>query len=223
MYLCYSCFIQPRVILSSFLSLLAPCRTRHRESRQRLHEFGRPTVAAGSIPALPTQQMLIQIRIKNKINNNNKKSQHNNNDTQNKTRYTGDRAKRGEREKREGERERTVSFTTCVRSGAKRGEKKNYIKEDSAIFNLKPDKPAVKSRITDCLGGNTKKRGREWGTSRDCVAGGCCDVNNPTKSTKPIKQKIPFLFSPPSSFPHSLTFLLSSSFFCRKRSLLRCL
>lgn len=65
------CLAQLCVILSSFLSLLAPCRTRHRESRQRLHEFGRPTVAAGSVPALPTQQMLIQIRIKNNNNNNN--------------------------------------------------------------------------------------------------------------------------------------------------------
>ena len=54
---------RPRVILSSLLSLLAPCRTRHGESRQRLRESGRPTVAAGSVPALPTQQMLIQIRI----------------------------------------------------------------------------------------------------------------------------------------------------------------
>lgn len=78
MFLCYPHLTQPCailsshpcVILSSFLSLLALCRTRHRESRQRLHEFGRPTVAAGSVPALPTQQMLIQIRIKNNNNNN---------------------------------------------------------------------------------------------------------------------------------------------------------
>lgn len=48
---------QKVLILS--LSLLL-CRTRVGERNQWIHQSGRTTVAAGSIPALPSQQMLIE-------------------------------------------------------------------------------------------------------------------------------------------------------------------
>lgn len=106
-------------------------------------------MASGSVPALPTQQMLIQIRIKIiiliiiKKTTRQQQQQH----TKQNALYRRQSEERGERKKRGGERETTVSFTTFVCSGVKRGERKNYSKEDSATFNPKPEKQklAVKS------------------------------------------------------------------------------
>lgn len=52
----------------------------------------------------------------------------------------------------------------------------------------------------------------KMGTSKDHVTRGWCNINNPRKPAKLIEQML-FLFSPLSSFPYSLTFLPSSSFF----------
>lgn len=127
MFLCHPHLTQPCVILSSFLSLLAPCRTRHRESRQRLHEFGRPTVASGSIPALPTQQMLIQIRIKIIILIIIKKNNTTTTTTTHKTKRVIQETERREgREKKEGGRERDDCFfhNFCVFRSEEGGEEK---------------------------------------------------------------------------------------------------
>lgn len=98
-------------------------------------------MAAGSVPALPTQQMLITSAL-NKTEQ--QQQQLDNNNTQNKMRYTGDRAKERERERggKGRERERIVSFTTFVCSGVKGG---NYSEEESAKYIPTSDKASIKS------------------------------------------------------------------------------
>lgn len=214
MFLCHPHLTQARVILCSFLSLLAPCRTRHRESRQRLHESGRPTVASGSIPALPTQQMLIQIRIKIiiliiiKKTTRQQQQQH----TKQNALYRRQSEERGERKKRGGERERRLFLSQLLCVQERRGGRGKITAKRTQQHLIQNLKSRLSSHRLPRRQHEARERmGHQQGSCRRRMLQ--CKQSNKTRKANQTEDPFSFLSSFLFSIlPHFPSFLLFLSF-----------
>lgn len=138
-------------------------------------------------------------------------------------RYTGDRAKRGEREKREGGRERGLFLSQLLCVQERRGGR-------GKITAKKTQQHLIRN-LTSRLSSHRPSRRQNEVRERMGHQQGLCrrrmlQCKQPNKTHKANRTGDPFSFL--SSFlfsilPHLPSFLPPLSFFCGKRSLLRCL